>query len=88
MIYQGDYYSDTIYGTSNNNKIRVQTNAEANFLSCELEVLFNDEVWRHTFEIPFFNNEAEFYFENYIHSIITQKFKTPEVNNEPTPKKH
>lgn len=80
MIYQGDYYSNNIYGTSNNNRVKVQTNTDANFLSCELEVLFNNEEWSHTFEIPFFNNEAEFYFENYIHSIITQKFNLQDID--------
>jgi len=28
-------------------------------------------------EIPFFDDLAEFYFENYLHSIITQKFNVP-----------
>lgn len=82
MIYQGDYYSDHIYGTLNNNKVKVQTNADANFLCCELQAIFNGETWSHLFEIPFFNNEAEFYFENYIHSIITQKFTLPAVDIE------
>ena len=80
MIYQGYYYSDHIYGTSNNNKVKVQTTAGANFLSCELEVVFNSQEWSHTFEIPFFNNKAEFYFENYIHSIITQKFSIQNID--------
>ena len=80
MIYQGNYYSNNIYGTSNNNKVKVKTTTDANFLSCELHVVFNDEEWSHTFEVPFFNNEAEFYFENYIHSIITQKFNIQNID--------
>lgn len=80
MIYQGEYFSNNIYGTSNKNKVKVQTADDATFLSCELEVLFNNSAWSHTFEIPFFNNVAELYFENYIHSIITQKFNIQDID--------
>lgn len=80
MIYKGAYYNLNIYGTTNNNQIVVETEDQATFLSCTLNVTFNNFNWTHTFEIPFFNNTAQFYFENYIHSIITQKFKTPTVN--------
>lgn len=80
MIYQGDYVSNTIYGASNNNRIKVDTVDGATFLSCNLLVDFSDELWEHNFEVPFFNNTAELYFENYIHSIITQKFDLLNVN--------
>ena len=79
MTYQGDYIDAHIYGTANNHKIKVSTTDDATFLSCKLTVDFNGEEWIHTFEAPFFQNTAELYFENYIHSIITQKFKLDEL---------
>ena len=82
MIYNGNYYNDTLYGTSNNQKVLVETTDNAIYLSCELEVIFNGEVWAHVFEIPFFNNMAEFYFENFIHSIITQKFTVDQMDKD------
>lgn len=82
MIYNGDYYNGKIYTTSSNNKIKVVTEDDANFLSCEITVVLNDLEWSHPFEIPFFNDEAELYFDNYIHSIITQMFNLQTVNLE------
>ncbi|WP_340074570.1 hypothetical protein [Leptobacterium sp. I13] len=82
MTYQGEYYSNNIYGTSNNHKAVVQTVDGATFLLCELTVTFNGDVWTHTFEAPFFNDEAELYFENYVHSIITQKFELAGITME------
>ncbi|MFV9552101.1 hypothetical protein [Algibacter sp. PT7-4] len=80
MIYTGDYLSNKIYGTENNHSITVKTENNATFLICQLDVLFNGEVWSHPFEIPFFDNIASFYFGNFIHSIITQKFIMPNLD--------
>lgn len=74
MTYLGDYLQENIYGISNTNKIKVSKIGDATHLSCLLEVSFNGETWSHLFEIPFFNNIAELYFENYVYSILTQKF--------------
>ena len=72
MIYTGDYTAANIYGTSNGFKIKATTTDTDTFLSVKLTVNFNGEEWIHTFEVPFFQNKAELYIENYIHSIITQ----------------
>lgn len=80
MNYLGNYEENKLYGTLENNKIKVTTSANANFLKVELSVVFGAFNWNHNFEIPFFNNEAELYFENYIHSIITQKLEVFEIN--------
>ena len=77
MIYTGDYTAANIYGTSNGFKIKATTTDTDTFLSVKLTVNFNGEEWIHTFEVPFFQNKAELYIENYIHSIITQKFSVP-----------
>jgi len=82
MIYQGDYNNDIIYGSANGHKIKVVTNDNATFLKCTLTVIFNSETWVHEFDPPFFNAVAELYFENYIHSIITQKFKLPTLEKD------
>lgn len=74
MNYTGDYITGTIHGTLNNEKIKVTTATENSYLLCALTVNFNSEVWTHTFEVPFFNGDAELYFANYIHSLMTQKF--------------
>ena len=80
MIYNGDYQNNTIYGTANNHKLKVNTADDANFMICELAVNYNGIDWSHTFEAPFFNNNAELYIENYIHSIITQNFDFSDVD--------
>ena len=77
MIYTGDYTAANIYGTSKGFKIKATTTDTDTFLSVKLTVNFNGEEWVHTFEVPFFQNKAELYIENYIHSIITQKFEVP-----------
>jgi len=82
MIYQGDYTDNNIYGTSKNYRISVETENNAAFLACNLQVNFNGQFWEHDFEIPFFNNTAELYFENYIHSIITQNFQLNTLDKE------
>lgn len=80
MIYTGNYNNGVIYGTLNNDKIIATTSQNANFLSCELQVVLGGTTWSHTFDIPFFENKAEFFFDNYIHSIITQKFNKPALD--------
>ncbi|WP_299011992.1 hypothetical protein [uncultured Polaribacter sp.] len=80
MNYLGNYEENKLYGTLENNKILVATVNNANFLKVELSVVFDAFNWNHNFEIPFFNNEAELYFENYIHSIITQKLEVSEID--------
>mgnify|MGYP000106095476 CR=1 FL=1 len=80
MNYLGNYEENKLYGTLENNKILVATVNNANFLKVELSVVFGTFNWNHNFEIPFFNNEAELYFENYIHSIITQKLEVSEID--------
>ncbi len=74
MIYTGNYTNGYLYGTLNENKIIVTSEEEDTFLSVVLTVDFNGETWTHPFEVPFFSGSAELYFENYIHSLITQKF--------------
>ena len=73
MNYTGSYNDNIIYGTANNNKVIV-TSVDATFLQLILTVDYGTFNYIHTFEIPFFQNVAEFNFENYVHSIITQKF--------------
>lgn len=80
MIYTGNYSNGFLYGTLNNNKIIVTSLEEDTFLSAILSVNFNGETWTHPFEVPFFNGSAELYFENYIHSLMTQKFADLSLN--------
>ena len=80
MIYTGDYQNDYIYGTLKKHSIVIETEDNATYLSCDLSVLFNGTTWQHVFEIPFYNNMATCYFENYVHSLITQKFGNPDIN--------
>jgi hypothetical protein len=82
MNYLGDYQNNTIYGTSDNRRIKIETVDEANFIHCEVTVDFNGLQWVHNFEVPFFNNNAEFYFENYIHSIIIQNLSDTTVSSD------
>lgn len=79
MNYIGDYQNDKIYGTSGNRKIKVTTADAANFLLCEVTVEFDGAIWNHSFEVPFYNDLAEFYFESYVHSIIIQEFSESSV---------
>jgi hypothetical protein len=81
MNYLGDYENNKIYGTLENKKLKVTTVADANFLKVELTVVFGALTWTHPFDVPFFNNEAELYFENYIHSIITQNLEVSGISN-------
>lgn len=74
MIYNGDYTAGLIYGTLNRKQIQVSTTETHSFLVCELEANYLGEVWTHTFEIPFYNGVAQLPFNNYLHSLMTQKF--------------
>lgn len=74
MNYLGDYLNNHIYGTLNNNSIRVATVNDAVYLSCDLTLTLGSDTWNHTFKVPFFNDNAELNIEPYVHSFLTQKF--------------
>ena len=77
MIYIGDFQNNCIYGTLNNQLIKVKTVDDAVFIKCEVSIECNGEVWSHTFESPFYNSVAELYVSNFVHSFMSQQFQLP-----------
>lgn len=80
MNYIGDYQDNYIYGTLNNNILKMDTGGmRVTSYSCTITVNYNSDSWNHNFNVPIYNDVAELHFEHFVHSLLTKNFQLPEV---------